>query len=91
MVKLEIEVDPEVLFMKPEHALRQFSLVVAKTRESMRSSMKGIEWNNSTSKGTVYDCNTTQIVIMQPDKTLTQIPLTGTRLRQLVAATTTRK
>jgi len=91
MVKLELDVDPVNLFMKPEHALQQFSLVVAKARESMLSSMKGIEWNNSTSKGTVHDCNTAHIVIRQPDNTLTQIPLTGARLRQLVTATTTRK
>lgn len=91
MVKVEMDVDTTMLFMKPQHVIQQFSLRILQERQTLLESMKGLEWKNSSTSGKVEDCSTTVIVIQSADGKKHELPLTGQRLRQLLAAVTTRK
>ena len=91
MVKLEIDVDPSLLFLKPQHVMQTFSLHVLQKRQELLEGMKGLEWKNSTASGRVHDCTSTAVVVLLPDGTKQELPLTKARLSQLCAAATTRK
>lgn len=90
MVHIEVDLDPELVFMKPQQAIQQLSLIVLAERESLLRRFRGTTWNNSSTKGVVCDCSQTTITIELPDKTKKELPITTARLRQLLAATTTR-
>ena len=91
MVKMEIDVDSTLLFLKPNQLIQQFSLRILQERQALLDSMKGIEWKNSSMSGKVEDCSTTTIVIQSTDGKKHELPLTAQRLRQLLTAVTTRK
>lgn len=91
MVKIELDVDPSVLFLNPHQAIQQFSLKVLTERQALVDKMKGMEWNNSTTRGRVVECSHNILVVELPDKKRQELPLTGGRLRQLLQAVTTRK
>ena len=88
MVKLELDVDPQTLFLSPQQPLQLFSLLIAKEREALLQNIRGMKWENSTTKGTVVDCTCKVILIQLPDGTRTELPVTKGRLTQLLAATT---
>ena len=91
MVKVEMDIDPSILFLKPEQVIQQFSLRVLQERQHLLDDMRGLEWKSSSACGIVEECSTTTIVIMGPDGKRHELPLTGSRLRQLLTAATTRK
>ena len=90
MVKIEIDVDPVTMFTKPQQAIQEFSLLLLSERLKLLERVKGMEWSNSTAKGKIVDCTNSVIVIELPSKEKQELQLTGQRLRQLLAAVTTR-
>ena len=88
---LTITVNPVELFMTPEHAIQKFSLLVLQEQQRLVDKMIGLEWNNSQATGKVVDCTCNVIVVKTAENKRHELPVTGPRLRQLLAATTTRK
>jgi hypothetical protein len=89
-MKIEIDVDPATMFSKPQQVIQEFSLILLSERIKLLERVKGMEWNNSTTKGRIVDCSNNAIVIELPSKERQELQLTGQRLRQLLAAATTR-
>lgn len=91
MVKITVDVDPSVLYMRPQQAIQQFSLELLKEREVLLRSLKGIRWNDKTACGNVVECTPNYIIIEGEDRRRQEVQMTGQRLRQLLAAATIRK
>lgn len=89
MVKIELDVDPAVMFMKPHQAIQEFSLLLLSERQRLIEKIKGTEWSNSTTKGRIVDCSSNIITVELPNKEKKELQITGSRLRQLIAAVTT--
>ena len=91
MVKLEMDVDPVTMIVKPQQAIQEFSLILLGKRQQLLDSLKGMEWNNSTTHGKIVDCSANSITVELPNKEKKELQMTGPRLRQLILAATTRK
>ena len=90
-VTLTLEVDPVDLFMSPQHAIQRFSLMLLREQQNLMCSVKGMQWSNSTTSGKVVECSPRSLVVLTTENKREELALTGPRLRQLLAATTSRK
>lgn len=91
MVLVSVEVDAVDLFMRPHQVIQRMSLKALQERQRLIDSVKGEEWRNSTSSGKVVDCCSRSITVELEDGSRKELGVTGARLRQMFADTTTRK
>lgn len=91
MVLISVEVDAVDLFMRPHQVIQRMSLKALQERQSLIDSVKGEEWRNSTTNGKVVDCCSRCITVELEDGSKKELAVTGARLRQMFADTTTRK